>query len=155
MDQIDLELLAALERDGRQSFAMLADATGLSKTPCWLRVQKLEKAGAIRGYSADLDPTVLGLKVLAYVEVMIDFAQREAFETAVLANPAIIECTTMAGEADYMFKLVCADVDRLDDLLRHQLSLLPGVQRSKTMICLKTIKRGAPLTAAIGRARPG
>ena len=153
MDQMDVAIIASLERDGRQSFASLADTVGLSKTPCWTRVQTLETAGVIRGYVADVDARAVGLGVFAFVQVMIDFSRRAAFEDAVLQNPAILECYTTAGEADYMLKLVCRDVDDLDDLLRFSISLLPGLQRSSTMICLKSVKHRAPLSAALTRKR--
>ena len=82
---------------------------------------------------------------------MIDFSRRSEFEAAVIAHNAIIECSTTAGEGDYLLKVICNDVEGLDDLLRYSLSLLPGLQRSTTMICLKTIKRGAGLTDAVIR----
>jgi Lrp/AsnC family leucine-responsive transcriptional regulator len=150
MDKFDLAILASLERDGRQSFVDLAEEVGLSKTPCWTRVQALEKNGTIRGYHADLAPQMLQLKLTAYIQVMINFGQRTQFEAAALANPAVLECMSLAGEADYLLKVVCEDVDKLDDLLRYNLSLLPGLQRSTTMICLKTIKSRASLTDAAG-----
>jgi Lrp/AsnC family leucine-responsive transcriptional regulator len=153
MDQLDVAIIAALESDGRQSFASLAESVGLSKTPCWTRVQTMESSGVIRGYMADVDARALGLGVFAFVQVMIDFSRRAAFEDAVLQNPAVLECYTTAGEADYMLKLVCRDVDDLDDLLRFSISLLPGLQRSTTMICLKSVKHRAPLSAALRRKR--
>jgi Lrp/AsnC family leucine-responsive transcriptional regulator len=153
MDPMDVAIIAALESDGRQSFASLAENVGLSKTPCWTRVQTLEASGAILGYVADVDAKALGLGVFAFVQVMIDFSRRAAFEEAVLQNPAILECYTTAGEADYMLKLVCRDVDDLDDLLRFSISLMPGLQRSTTMICLKSVKHRGPLSAALTRKR--
>jgi Lrp/AsnC family leucine-responsive transcriptional regulator len=149
MDNVDIDLLSALEADGRQSFSVLAQNARLSKTSCWSRVQNLEKSGALRGYRAVVDPVALGLKVTAYVQVEISAEMRDAFERAVMSNPSIIECTTMAGHADYMLKVICKDVERLDELLRHNLSLLPGVQSSTTLICLKTIKQNGPVTDAL------
>ncbi|QNQ08479.1 Lrp/AsnC family transcriptional regulator [Sphingomonas alpina] len=154
MDRIDHAILGALETDGRQSYATLAESVGLSKTPCWNRVQALEEAGIITGYRADIEPGRLDLGVTAFVQVMIDSACREAFEAAVLAAPAILECHTIAGEADYVLRVACRDVDDLDHLLRFDIVVLPGVQRSSTMICLKTVKRGGRVTqAALSRAR--
>jgi Lrp/AsnC family transcriptional regulator, leucine-responsive regulatory protein len=152
MNRVDLGLLAALEKDGRASFAALGESAGLSKTACWSRVQALEDRGVIRGYSAQLDAAALGLALTAYVSVMIDFAQRDAFESAVLENPTVVECATIAGEGDYLLKIVCADVGQLDELLRYGISLLPGVQRSSTTISLKTIKRAGSLVEAIAAA---
>ena len=148
IDRVDMGLLAALEADARLSFAALAERSGLSKTSCWSRVQGLEEAGIIRRYAAMLDAAALGLRLTAYVHVMIDSGQRDAFEAAVLENPAIVECSTMAGDADYLLKILCSDVERLDDLLRYSLSLLPGLQRSTTNICLKTIKCHGSLVEA-------
>jgi Lrp/AsnC family leucine-responsive transcriptional regulator len=151
MDKVDLGLLAALEENGRQSFATLAERARLSKTSAWSRVQSLEESGAIQRYKASLDPLALGLRLTAHVHIMIDFAKRDAFEKAVLANPVITDCFTMAGEADYLLKIVCADVSQLDELLRHNISMLPGVQRSTTMIAMKAIKQDASLVAAADR----
>lgn len=151
MDKTDIAILSALEKDGRQSFAELSEKVGLSKTPCWSRVQNLEKSGAIRGYHADIHPSALGFNVTAYVQVMIDFGRRAEFEAAVIAHTSIMECFTTAGEGDYFLKVICKDVDGLDDLLRYSLSLLPGLQRSTTIICLKTIKDGSSLTDALLR----
>ncbi|WP_312489976.1 Lrp/AsnC family transcriptional regulator [Sphingomonas sp.] len=148
MDRVDLELLAALEAHGRQSFATLGDASGLSKTSSWARVQAMERAGVITGYRAVLEPSALGLPLSAYVSVIIDPTRRDAFERAVTDNPAIVECSTVAGEADYLLKIVCTDVGALDEMLRSGISLLPGLQRSSTTICLKTLKSGGSLVAA-------
>lgn len=152
MDRIDREILSALEVDGRQSYASLADGVGLSKTPCWNRVQAMEEAGIITGYRADIDPARIELGVMAYIQVIIDSARREAFEAAVVDTPAILECHTIAGDGDYVLRVACRDVDDLDHLLRFDVAVLPGVQRSSTMVCLKTIKRGGRVTQA-ARAR--
>jgi len=148
MNVLDRKILGAIEADGRQSFQQLGAAIGLSKTACWARVQALEKKGVILGYGARLEPRSLGLGVFAIIQIMIDPALRAAFELAVQGNAAILECHTIAGEADYVMKVACRDVDDLDTLLRMQISLLPGLQRSTTMICMNTIKTGGPLTAA-------
>ncbi|MBB5685030.1 Lrp/AsnC family transcriptional regulator [Sphingobium boeckii] len=149
MNVLDQKILKSIESNGRQSFQELGSDIGLSKTACWARVQSLEKNGVILGYGAKLDPRSLGLGVFAIIQIMIDPSMRKAFETAVQANPAILECHTIAGEADYVMKVACRDVDDLDNLLRMHISLLPGLQRSTTMICMNTIKAGGALTAAI------
>jgi Lrp/AsnC family leucine-responsive transcriptional regulator len=150
MDKVDWTILAALEADGRESFGALAERVSLTKTPCWTRVQTLEREGAIRGYRAVIDPVSVGLKLTAFVEVTIEFGSRVAFERAVEEHPAIIECYTTAGEADYLLQVMTSDVERLDSLLREELCRLPGVQRSATTICLKRIKDNGPITRAAG-----
>lgn len=147
MDRIDWKIVDALERDGRQSFAQLGETVGLSKSPCWTRVRSLEEQGIIGGYAARLDPFALGLEVQCFVEVRIGLDAHADFEEAVMAHPAIVECHTTAGDSDYMLKIFARSVDHLDELLRHDLSKLPGVRRLATMICLKTIKRDGSLSA--------
>jgi len=148
MDVLDRKILKSIEANGRQSFQELGSDIGLSKTACWGRVQSMEKKGVILGYGAKLDPRSLGLGVFAIIQIMIDPSKRAEFERAVLNHAAILECYTIAGEADYVLKVACRDVDDLDTLLRMQISLLPGLQRSTTMICMNTIKTGGALTAA-------
>ncbi|MBN8846282.1 MAG: Lrp/AsnC family transcriptional regulator [Sphingomonadales bacterium] len=141
MDRLDWKIVAALEEDGRQSFAELGETVGLSKSPCWSRVRNLEEAGVIRGYAACLDPSALGLDVQSFVEVRINLDAHAEFEAAVMAHPAVVECHTTAGDSDYMLKVFARSVDHLDELLRHDLSKLPGVHRLATVVCLKTIKQ--------------
>jgi Lrp/AsnC family leucine-responsive transcriptional regulator len=150
MDKVDWAILEHLERDGRESFGAIAERVSLSKTPCWTRVQSLERNGVIRGYRAVIDPYAVGLKLTAFIEVTIEFGNRVAFERAVAEHPAIIECYTTAGEADYLLQVMTSDVERLDSLLREELCRLPGVQRSATTICLKRIKNNGPITRASG-----
>ena len=145
MDRVDLGLLAALEKNGRQSFATLAELSGMSKTSVWSRVQTLEETGVIRNYRAVIDPALIGLKLTAYVSIMIDFSKRDSFEKSVMSNPAVVECFTTAGEADYIMRIICRDVSQLDNILRYNISLMPGVQRSTTLMCLKSIEQDASL----------
>lgn len=154
MDRIDRGILAALESDGRQSFAVLADAVGLSKTSCWARVQALERDGAIKAYGIAIDAAALDLRLTAHVQVMIDPARREEFEKSVFDVPAILDCATVAGDADYLLKVVAPDVTQLDWFLRNILSMLPGLQRSSTTIALQSIKNGASLVAAADSFQP-
>ena len=159
MDRLDWKIIAALETDGRQSSAELVEHIGRSTSPCWSRVKNLEDSGVIEGYAARLDPVALGLAVQSFVEVQIRFDAHTEFEAAVLAHPAVVECHTTAGESDYMLKIFARSAEHLDDLLRHNLSKLPGVQRLKTVVCLKTIKRQGNLSewaqTTEGRGRTG
>lgn len=107
-------------------FFSLAERVSLTKTPCWSRVQTLERERASKGYHAIVDPYSVGLKLTAFVEVPSVFSSRLAFERVVEAHPAIIECYTTAGEADYLLPIMTSDVERLDSLLREELCRLPG-----------------------------
>ncbi|WP_044560706.1 Lrp/AsnC family transcriptional regulator [Azospirillum sp. B4] len=150
MDAIDRRLLSVLETDGRASFAQVAEAVGLSKTPCWNRVQALEESGVITGYRADIDRARVGLPLLAFVDVAIDLGRHQAFEAAIANVPSVLECHTTAGPFDYVLRVAVRDVGALDELLRAELSHLPGVKTFATRICLKTVFQARPLMAVPG-----
>ncbi|WP_242129101.1 Lrp/AsnC family transcriptional regulator [Sphingobium sp. Sx8-8] len=148
LDSGDIAILEAIEGDARQPFNQLAERVGLSKTPCWNRVQAMENAGVIEGYRTAVDPLALGLGQRAFLQVSVDFEYYEAFEQAIVAHPAVVDCHAVAGEADYLLQVISSDVSRLDSLLRRDLSRLPGVKRFSTTICMKAIKRDGSITAA-------
>ncbi|MDE2339001.1 MAG: Lrp/AsnC family transcriptional regulator [Gammaproteobacteria bacterium] len=149
MDKIDREIVRSLEQDARMSFAELGQRVGLSKTPCWQRVRELERQGLIRGYRAELDAEQLGLRVHAFVYVSIDSARYAEFEAAAERHPAVLQCYTTAGQADYLMHVLVTEIAALDELLRMQVSRMPGVQRIETTVCMKTIKSRAPLSGCL------
>lgn len=122
LDRIDRRILAELQRDATLPLARLADRVGLSQTPCWKRVQKLEQAGVITRRVALVDPHKLGLNVTTFVAVAaVDhgMAWREAFATAITSMPEVMEVWRMAGEADYLLKVVLEDMSALDAFYRR------------------------------------
>jgi Lrp/AsnC family leucine-responsive transcriptional regulator len=149
VDATDLRLLRSLERDARQSYAALGRELNLSKTPAWQRVRQLEADGVIRGYRALLDPQKLGLQIHAFVQATILASKFSEFESAVQRHGSILECFTTAGQGDYMLHVLAADIGALDDLLRRDISRMPGVQRIVTTVCLKTTKERAPFTGCL------
>jgi Lrp/AsnC family leucine-responsive transcriptional regulator len=149
LDKTDIKLLRQIEMNARQSFAELGEQVGLSKTPCWQRVQKLEADGVIRGYRAQVDPKQLGLNVHAFVHATINASKYTEFETAVQRHSSILQCFTTAGEADYVLHVLVRDLAALDELLRGEISHLPGVQRIVTTVCMKTIKEDAPVMGCL------
>jgi Lrp/AsnC family transcriptional regulator, leucine-responsive regulatory protein len=153
LDALDRKIVATLERDGRTSFAVLADEVGLSKTPCWKRVKALEDAGIIRGYTTRIDPARLGFGIEAFIQVTIDFELSEAFEAAVRKHPLIRRCYATTGEADYLLQIVTVDMIALDRMLREELSRLPGVRRTITSMAMREIKSDISFADAIGHAR--
>ncbi|HEY6483909.1 MAG TPA: Lrp/AsnC family transcriptional regulator [Steroidobacteraceae bacterium] len=151
MDKIDHKILTLLENDARLSFAELGVRIGLSKTPCWHRVRELERRGVISGYGAQIDAGQLGLNVQAFVQVTINSARHDEFESAVLRQPAILQCFATAGQADYLMHVLVAGISELDGLLRREISRMPGVQRIETTVCMKTIKPRAPVTGCLAQ----
>ncbi|KAA0695680.1 Lrp/AsnC family transcriptional regulator [Neorhizobium sp. P12A] len=148
LSPIDQKIVSALEADARLSFAALAEAVGLSKTPCWKRVKALEEAGVIRGYRTMLDPAQLGFGLEAFVQVSIDFELSEAFEAAVRKHPLIWRCHATTGDADYLLHVLAADMGALDRLLRQELSRLPGVRRTVTSMSTREIKNDVSFAEA-------
>ncbi len=145
----DAPLLEALERDARISYAELAERTGRSKSPTWARVRDLEARGVITGYRAEIEPAAVGLDIHAFVHVGIQSTLGREFEEAVLRHPAVLECHSTAGDADYLLHVLVRNITALDSLLRVELSRLPGVQRLSTTVAMKTIKRRGPVMACL------
>ncbi len=149
----DGALLSRLEHDGRISYSELGEAVGLSKSPAWERVRALESRGAITGYRAVIDPAAVGLQIHAFVQVTIRSSCAGEFEHALAAHPSVLECFSIAGQADYLLHVLVADVASLDTLLRSEIARLPGVERLSTMVGMKTIKARGYIMDCAARAR--
>jgi Lrp/AsnC family transcriptional regulator len=109
LDRIDRRILHELMRDATLPVSQLAERVGLSQTPCWKRVQKLEAAGVITGRVAIVDPVAIGLGLTVFVEIeAADHTPewRTAFAAVVADYPEIVEVHRMAGEVDYLLKVV-------------------------------------------------
>ena len=146
LDDIDIRILSALEKDGRMSFSALGENIGLSKTPCWNRVKELSDNNVILGYSANLNPAAIGLNIRALVHVVVDFDHYQAFERAILEHSAVRSCHAVTGEFDYVLEILSQDIDTFDTLLRAELSQIPGVQRFNTSISTRMVKSAGRYT---------
>lgn len=143
LDKIDHSILRALQREGRLSFTDLADRVGLSTTPCIERVRRLERDGFITGYQANVDPVMLGFKMLVFVEISLSYKSADTFENfskAVSDLPYILECHLISGEADYLLKARLEDMSQYRELLGEMLLRLPGVTHSKSYIVMESVK---------------
>ncbi|MBY3116457.1 Lrp/AsnC family transcriptional regulator [Rhizobium laguerreae] len=139
----DIRILKALQGDGRLTNQELAERVGMSTSPCWRRVKKLEEAGVIRGYQAVVDRRAVGLGVLAFVRVQIDthsHDEAERFEREVGELEAVIACYSVAGEADFLLQVVAADLDSYAEFAMTVIRRLPGIKEMHTMFVLKDIK---------------
>lgn len=117
LDRIDRRILDQLMRDSTLPLVQLAERVGLSQTPCWKRVQKLAAAGIITGRVALVDPAQIGLGLTVFVEIeAVDHTEawRDAFNALLPAFPSIVEVHRLAGEADYLLKVVVADMAAFD-----------------------------------------
>lgn len=143
LDEIDAKILAALQSDGRLTNAALAQRVGLSATPCLERMKRLERDGVIEGYSARLNPALLGVALLVFVEVTIERTSEDVFgnfQTAVLKLPEVLECHMVAGGFDYLLKVRVRDMAAYRAFLGTALSVLPGVQETHTYVVMEEVK---------------
>lgn len=143
MDAIDIKILDALQCDSSLSTTELAERVGLSHTPCWRRLKRLEQSGVIRERALILDPKVLGLGVSVFADVRIgkhDEGTLDAFEQSVRDRPEIVECFSMSGARDYVLRVVVRDVDQYEVFLKKVLLHLPGVASVNSSFALKSIK---------------
>lgn len=147
-DPIDKKLLAALQADARQSTAELAEKVSLAQSPCWRRIDKLEKAGVIGGYHARLNREVLGWGVIGFVHLQMQEHTPKtaaAFEREVVAIPQVLSCHNLSGHYDYLLEVIEADMQSFSNLVRSRVRGLPGVKEISTNFSLKEIKRTGAL----------
>lgn len=119
LDLIDRKILAQLLQDAAQPVAQIAERVGLSQTPCWKRIQRLEREGVVTGRVALVDPARVGLGLTVFVSVEAPDhspAWRAAFAEAVVGFPEIVEVFRVAGEFDYVLRVVVADINAFDAL---------------------------------------
>lgn len=150
LDRIDRRILRDLQGDGRITNVELARRAGISAPPCLRRVRALEDAGYIRGYHADLDPELLGFGVLVFAQVGLT-SQAEsdlvAFEALVEGWPEVRECHMLAGETDFLLKIVADDWDTYNRFLTSQLTAAPNVSHVKSALAIRMSKQdfGVPI----------
>ena len=143
LDEIDWRILATLQENARVSNVELAGAVGISPSPCWRRVRELEESGVIARYVTLVDPAALGLPVSVFVQVSLEKqieANLERFERAVLARPEVMDCYLTTGDADYLLRVVVADLDAYERFLMDHLTRVPGVASIKSSFALKQVK---------------
>jgi Lrp/AsnC family leucine-responsive transcriptional regulator len=148
IDKIDRKILTVLQADGRIPNVELAERVGLSPTSIGERLRRLQRDGYIEGYSVRLNPQLLGLGLLVFVEVLLDKTTPDVFERfarAVRLAPEVLECHMVAGGFDYLVKARVADMAAYRRFLGETLLALPGVRESRTYAVMEEIKREAPL----------
>lgn len=141
MDRTDVRILDLLQREGRISNVELAERVALSPTPCLRRVKRMEEAGLIVGYRAELDRRAVGLGVTAFVSINIERHGPEAtkaFVEAVSNIDAVVACHVLTGSFDFLLEVVTPTLDEYSDVMLERLGGLPGVTSLQTMIALKS-----------------
>jgi Lrp/AsnC family leucine-responsive transcriptional regulator len=150
VDKFDKKILRELQGNGRLSNVELAEKVGLSESPCLRRVRALETSGIIKEYNAVLDHHMLGLDIIAYIQVDLDQRSEEninGFKDAVNNEPSILECYAMTGDYDYLLKVAVKNLDDFGELTMQSILRFPGVNTITSSLSLKVIKEpeGYPL----------
>ena len=142
LDSTDQRILRVLQKNGRISNAELSDRINLSPSACHRRVQRLEQDGYIRGYVAMCDPKRLGKATTVFVEITLSGQADElleAFEREVALVPEVLECHLMAGNSDYILKVVAEDTEEFARIHRQKLARLPGVLGMQSSFARRTV----------------
>ena len=153
LDEIDRNILANLQASGRMTNVRLARNVGISPPPCLRRVRALETTGFIKGYHAEVDAPGLGYGVTVFAQVGLH-SQAEsdlvAFEERVREWPMVRECYMLAGETDFILKVVARDWDAYQIWLTRELTAAPNVDHVKSALAIRTSKHepGVPLDGA-------
>jgi len=150
LDEIDRQLLCALQAEGRMTNVDLAEKVGLTPPPCLRRVRSLEEDGAIRGYHADLDASKLGFTITVFALVSLKSQAEEelrAFEDHMADLPEVRECHMLNGEIDFILKIVSRNLQSFQEFLTSKLTPAPNVDSVKTSLTIRTAKNqpGVPL----------
>lgn len=148
LDQYDHNMLAILSQDGRISVTDLADKVGLSKSPCQVRLKRLQQDGYIKGFRAELNAELLGLEHVAFAEVKLKNTSEsslEAFNEAARKITEIEQCHMIAGAFDYLLKVRTRDIQAYRRVLGEKISTLPNVQSTSTYVCMQAVKENGVL----------
>jgi len=150
LDQFDLKMLSILQRNGRMSKVELANAIGLSASPCLMRLRKLENAGYIIGYRAEIDISRLINTTKVFTEIALQNHRSDdfdRFEQAIMKIDEIVECNATGGGIDYLLKVIVTSIDQYQDIMESLLEKNIGISRYYSYIVTKSIKdyQGYPI----------
>jgi len=143
LDAIDSKILDLIQHDAGLSVAEIADRVGLSSSPCWRRIKRLEDVGVIQGRVTLLDREKLGLAFEVFAEVKLSLPTKdnlEAFERAVADWPEVAQCATVTGGMDYVLRIITRDMHAFDDFLRDKLLSLGLVSNVESRIVMRSVK---------------
>lgn len=152
LDSFEKLILKVLQRDGRASTQALSDAVGLSPSPCWRRVKRLEEDGYITRYAAILDGKKLGLHAFAHIQVSLvdhDVSSIAEFQTFVDKNDQVLECSSITGDFDYILKVAATDPESLERFIMQSLLRLKVVRTTTTTFILRQMKVSGALPVDI------
>ena len=144
MDAIDRKILSLLQKNARASLQEIGQGVGLSTSPCWERIRKMEQAGVIEGYTVRLNAQAIGLQDTVLVQVTLDSHSDntlEKFGETLAAIPEVVEAYLVSGEYDYLLRVAVKDTRDYERLLRERLYKIKGIRHSKSSFVLRTLKK--------------
>ena len=144
LDDIDKKILRLLREDGHLTTQEVADRVGLSQTPCWSRIRRLEESGVISGYVALLSPELIGKPLSVIVELALeqhDDEKIEAFSRYITPLPEVTDAYLTTGEYDYVLIVAVEDTEGYEAFLRKKLMKFPGIRHTRSTFCLRRLKR--------------
>jgi Lrp/AsnC family transcriptional regulator, leucine-responsive regulatory protein len=149
MDKIDRKIIAQLQQNARASLQEIGQAAGLSPSPCWTRIKRMEDEGVIEGYTVRLNPQALGLNDTVLLMVTLNSHSDntlEKFGEQLATIPEVVEAHLVSGTYDYLLRVMVKDTRDYERLLREKLYKIKGIQHSQSMFVLRTLKKaGIPL----------
>ena len=155
LDRLDLAILQALQDNARASLQEIGARVGLSSTPCWNRIKRMEAEGVIRGYTVRIDPVRIGLTDTVIVQLTLDSHTDQTlyeFGQALEQIPEVVEAYLVSGDYDYYVRIAVRDTRDYERLLRERLYRIPGIRHSKSSFILRTLKQSdVPLPEAAPR----
>ncbi|MGB0663723.1 MAG: Lrp/AsnC family transcriptional regulator [Pontibacterium sp.] len=143
LDKLDMSILRELQKNARVTITELASTVGLSKTPCQVRVKRLEEQKFIQGYTAIIDQKKLGARHVAFVQVTMNDTKTKAlvaFNEAIREVPEVEQCHMIAGNFDYLVKVRTADIESFREVLGEKISSLPNVKQTSTFVVMEDVK---------------
>ncbi|MGY4395418.1 Lrp/AsnC family transcriptional regulator [Sphingomonas sp. UYAg733] len=143
LDDFELRILRVLQEDCSLSTAAVGEAVGLSASPCWRRIDRLERDGFIRRRVAIIDRKKVGLNAQIFAQVKLNAhgrANLDEFAAAIREFPEVLECHVLMGSVDFMLRVIAADIDAYEQFFFEKLSRLPGVQEINSTVALSEIK---------------
>ncbi|MBT3436935.1 MAG: Lrp/AsnC family transcriptional regulator [Oceanospirillaceae bacterium] len=143
LDAFDIKILQQLQKDASQSVQVVADLVGLSHTPCWRRIKKLQDNGIISANVALVDAKKVGLGVVVFVTVKLNSHDEQLlmqFESAAVAMDEVMQCYIMSGDVDYLLRVVVQSIEQYEQTLKRKLVNLPGVSGLNSSFALRELK---------------
>jgi len=143
LDPIDIRIVSLLQKDGKMNYKQVADAVGLSTTPTFERIRRLERNGVILGYAARINKHYLGKQLQVFCQVTLQshvLDVLEAFESAIVLLDEVSACYHVAGSIDYLLHVEVASMDEYQDFLKNQLTKIPHIAQVQSNFVMTAIK---------------